>query len=67
MTTNKMFLLEARGMKTLAFYLGNNLTSDYGDKFITLGYKIIWRRRNSKVHEDLITKLSAMQQKNEAE
>lgn len=25
-------------MKTLAFYSGNNLTPDYGDKFITLDY-----------------------------
>lgn len=52
-------------MKTLALYSGNNLTPDYGDKFITLDYKIIWRR--SKVHENLITKLSATQLKNEAE
>lgn len=37
-------------------YSENNLTPDYGDKFPMLGYKIIWRRRNSKVHEDLITK-----------
>lgn len=51
----------------LAFYSGNNLTPDYGDKLIILGYKIIWRRRNNKVHEDLITKLSAIQQKNKAE
>lgn len=61
-----MFPLEACRMKTLAFYSGNNLTPDYGDKFVTLDYKIIWRRRNSKVHEDLI-KLSAIQLKNKAE
>lgn len=48
-------------------YSGNNLTADYGDKFPMLGYKIIWRRRNSKVHGDLITKLSAIQQKKEVE
>jgi len=36
--------------KTLAFYPGNNLTLDYGDKFITLGYKIIRRRRNNTVY-----------------